>query len=187
GSVLNEFFSPDILPLTPPELSIKTTSSKLNIVWDGIAYPDPIHYELTIIPETGAPIYITTEETELSLNVPPVGVIEVRTVCPSRELESSINKYEYALKGLFVAPNPVRKSDNAFIRCLLPESVDKITFRLYDIAGNRILIKEQSVNSLGEFRIPLNELLRSELSTGVYFLSLSYNGYNERTKFVIIR
>jgi hypothetical protein len=187
GSVLNDFFAPEILSLNSPVLSIKTTTSRLNIEWTRVPYPDPIHYEVTIIPTNEAPTYFTTSEVELSLKVAPTGIVEIKAVCPYRNIESATEKAGYTLKGLFVAPNPVRKGDQASVRFIVPEGVEDVTILIHDIAGNRILNRILPIYSSGENRVLLHDLLKRDLSTGVYFLTLRYNEYNERTKFVIIR
>jgi hypothetical protein len=172
--------------LATPELEIKTTTTHLKLEWDEVPYPDPIHYEITITTDRGTVIH-QTEDTYWSGRVALIGDVEIKAICPFRSLESSVDKSQFTLKGLFVAPNPVKNQSTAFVRCVIPEGIENATFTLYDIAGNRIFNKHIMIGVPGENRFPFSTFTNANLSTGVYFLILSYNGDNQRFKLVITK
>ncbi len=188
GKILNKYYAPDYMTVRDPIPNVKTNSSNLKVSWDRVAYPNKLLYRAEVYSSDHTLLSIfETEDLEFSMRVTGTGYFILKSVIPELDLETVGVKESYALSGAYVFPNPVKSLHRSKLRLYLIEAVDRVQIEIFDIAGNKISSKTIGNLMSGETIIRLEDLTKSALSTGNYFLTIRGEGVFERVKLSFVK
>jgi hypothetical protein len=184
---VNKFIQPDE---TDP-LAFEITNAKLNnetlyLEWETVNDPDTLSYYAEFFFEDGELVKTATQyENSMRYHTQQSGRVIIYAVDKTGNETATESKnfvFNQSTGNIYFAPSPIKSINDSNLIIYLPNrKSNNYELSIYNIAGKRLVHRQINLSDSNENIIPANQILKSNLAAGVYYLIL--NNAGERYQF----